>query len=454
MSIQTLNPYTEKIEKTYKIISSKTINLKIKKSHIAQTFWKNKSIKYRASLMIKLSKLLLKNKNIYAKVITKEMGKPILQSVSEIEKCALNCEFYAKNASKFLKEEIHDTEFKHARIEFEPLGVVLAVMPWNFPFWQVFRCSAPILMAGNSILLKHASNVPACALLIEKIFIDAGFPKELFQTLLVESKDVEKIIRNNYVKAVTLTGSEGAGSRVASVAGSEIKKVVLELGGSDPFIILDDVSLVDAVDAAIKSRMPNGGQVCVSGKRFILHKKIAKKAIEIIEQKTKKMILGDPMDIKTEMGPLAKKDIRDEVNEQVINSIKKGAKCLVGGKIPPRKGFFYEPTVLVGVKKGMPAFDHEIFGPVMSVIVVKDDEEAIRVSNDHAYGLGAAVWCKNEKRAFKVARAIEAGIVAINGIARSDPRFPFGGTKKSGFGRELGVYGVREFVNIKTIIAK
>jgi succinate-semialdehyde dehydrogenase/glutarate-semialdehyde dehydrogenase len=265
---------------------------------------------------------------------------------------------------------------------------------------------------------------------------------------------VEKIIVNKYVRAITLTGSEAAGSAVASIAGREIKKAVLELGGADPFVILRDVDLEKAVSAAVQSRIPNAGQVCVSGKRFIIEKSIAEKAIRLIKEKTERIIIGDPSDPKTEMGPLAKKDIRDEVAEQVKESIRKGAKCITGGQIPNRKGFFYEPTVLINVSKGMPAFDHEIFGPVMSVIVAKNDNDAIKIANDHAYGLGAAVWCNDEKRAWRVARAIEAGIVAINGIARSDPRFPFGGTKKSGFGRELGAYGIREFVNIKTILAK
>ncbi len=454
MPIQTQNPYTEKIEKTYKPMGDLAIEKRIKDAHNAHLKWEKLSIKQRGGYLKKVAKLLLKNKRQYASVIAGEMGKPLTQSISEVEKCALNCEFFADNTEKFLKEEIHDTEYKHARVEFEPLGIVFAVMPWNFPFWQVFRFAAPALMGGNAIVLKHASNVPACTLLIEEIFVKAGLPKNLFVSLLAESKQVERIIKNKYIRAITLTGSEAAGSAVAAIAGKEIKKAVLELGGSDPFVILRDVDLEKAVSAAVQSRIPNAGQVCVSGKRFIIEKSIAEKAIKLIKEKTEKIMLGDPMDPNTEMGPLAKADIRDEVAKQVSDSIKKGAKCVSGGKIPNRQGYFYEPTVLINVKKGMPAYDEEIFGPVMSVIVAEDDNDAIRIANDHAYGLGAAVWCKNEKRAFKVARAIEAGIVAINGIARSDPRFPFGGTKKSGFGRELGAYGIREFVNIKTILAK
>jgi succinate-semialdehyde dehydrogenase/glutarate-semialdehyde dehydrogenase len=454
MPIQTQNPYTEKVEKVYKPDSDATIERKIKLAHDAHLKWETLSISKRAVYLRKVAKLLLKNKKQYGAVITKEMGKPITQSISEVEKCALNCNFYADNAEKFLKEEIHDTEMKHASVAFEPLGVILAVMPWNFPFWQVFRCAAPALMAGNAMVLKHASNVPACTLLIQEIFEEAGLPKNLFVSLLAESNQVEKIIRNPFLRAVTLTGSESAGAKVASIAGSEIKKVVLELGGSDPFVILKNVDLKKAVAAAVQSRMPNAGQVCVSGKRFIIEKGIVKEAIELIKKEAEKIIVGNPIDPETNMGPLSKKDIRDEVADQVDRSIKNGAKLIYGGKKIDRKGYFYEPTVITNVKKGMPAYDEEIFGPVMSIIVAENDADAIRIANDHEYGLGAAVWCKDIKRAFKVARAIEAGIVAVNGVARSDPRFPFGGTKKSGIGRELGSQGIREFVNIKTILAK
>lgn len=453
MAIQTQNPYTEKIEKVFKPISDSLVVKKIDLANKAQLKWKNISIKQRGVILKKVAKNLLQNKEKYARVITREMGKPITQSISEIEKCALNCEFYANNTEKFVKEEIHDTEFKHSRVEFEPIGILFGVMPWNFPFWQVFRFSAPALMAGNAVVLKHASNVPESALLIEKIFVESGLPSGLFTTLLIESSQVEAVIRNPHVKAVTLTGSEGAGSKVASIAGSEIKKTVLELGGSDPFIILKNVDLEKAVEAGVKSRMPNAGQVCVSGKRFIVHESLLQKTIKLLEEKVPKIIVGDPMDSKTELGPLAKLDILEEVERQVDLSVKRGAKAVVGGKKILGKGYFYLPTVLVNVKKGTPAYDDEIFGPVISVIVAKSDEDAIRIANDHQYGLGAAVWCKDEKRAFKVARAVEAGIVAINGIARSDPRFPFGGTKRSGFGRELGAYGIREFMNIKTILA-
>ncbi|MES2060051.1 MAG: aldehyde dehydrogenase family protein, partial [Patescibacteria group bacterium] len=338
MPIQTQNPYTEKIEKIYKSMSDGAIAKKIESAHKAHLKWKEISIKKRGVILKKVAKNLLANKEKYAKVIVREMGKPITQSISEIEKCALNCEFYADNAEKFLTEEIHDTEYKHARVAFEPIGIVFAVMPWNFPFWQVFRFAAPALMAGNSVVLKHASNVPECTLLMEKIFIEAGafyhselgtwLPKDLFTSLLAQSKQVEKIIVNKYVRAITLTGSEGAGSAVASIAGREIKKAVLELGGADPFVILSNVDLEKAVAAAVQSRIPNAGQVCVSGKRFIIEKSLVEKAIMLIKEKTEKIIVGDPMDPKTEMGPLAKADIRDEVAKQVADSIKKGAKCV------------------------------------------------------------------------------------------------------------------------------
>lgn len=454
MPIQTQNPYTEKIEKSYKAQSDKEVARKIDAAHNAFVLWREVPMKTRARLMKKLAHVLRKNKHAYAVLITKEMGKPLLQSIAEIEKCALNCDYYAENAEAFLSPEIYTSEFKHARVELEPMGVIFAVMPWNFPFWQVFRFAAPALMAGNTAILKHASNVPQCALAIAESFKEAGFPEHTFTTLLVDSGQVEKIIAHTHVKAVTLTGSEYAGIKVAEVAGRNLKKVVLELGGADPFIILKDADLAKAAEAAVISRMINTGQSCIDAKRFIIEKPIADKVIPLLVAGMKKLVAGDPMDHATQVGPLARKDLRDELHEQVKQSIKRGARAVLGGEIPKRQGFFYEPTVLVNVKKGMPASDAELFGPVMSIIVVENETEAIRVANDHIYGLGAAVWSKNEKRAWRVARSLEAGMVTINDFSKSDPRFPFGGTKKSGYGRELGSYGIREFVNVKSIVAK
>ncbi len=452
--IQSQNPYTEKIEKKFKSISDKEIARKISQAHEAFISWRDVPIKKRAMLMKNLAKVLRKNKQKYGELITREMGKPISQSVAEIEKCALNCEYYAENAEPFICPEIYTTEYKEARVELEPMGVIFAVMPWNFPFWQVVRFAAPALMAGNVGVLKHASNVPQCALAIEEAVFEAGFPKDVFKTLLADSSQVEKIISNPLVKAITITGSEYAGIKVAEAAGRNLKKLVLELGGADPFIILKDADLEKAAEAAVKSRMINTGQSCIDAKRFIIEASIAEKVIPMLVANMQKLVAGDPMSSMTEVGPLARKDLRDELHQQVQQSIKKGAKVILGAKIPEGKGFFYEPTILLNVKKGMPASDAELFGPVMSVIIAKDEVDAIRIANDHIYGLGAAVWSKNEKKAFRVARALEAGMVAINDISKSDPRFPFGGTKKSGYGRELGSYGIKEFMNVKMIVAK
>lgn len=452
--IQTQNPYTEKVEKTWKPMSDKVIASHLERAQKAFILWREVPMKKRSELMKKLAKVLRANKERYGELITREMGKPIAQSIVEIEKCALTCDYYAQNAETFLKADVYESEYKHACVEFEPMGVIFAVMPWNFPFWQVIRFAAPALMAGNTGVLKHASNVPLCTLAIEEAFKLAGFPDGVFVSLLADSSQTEKIIANPIVKAVTLTGSEYAGSKVAEIAGKHIKKCVLELGGADPFIILKDADIEAAADAAVRARMLNSGQSCIDAKRFIIEEKIADKIIPRLQAKMAALVMGDPMEQGTQVGPLARKDLRDELHEQVKQSVKRGAQVVTGGEIPKQMGFFYPPTVLIHVKKGMPASDAELFGPVMSVIVVKDDTEAIRVANDHIYGLGGAVWSKNEKRAMRVAHALEAGMVAINDVVKSDPRFPFGGVKKSGYGRELGSYGIKEFVNIKTIIAK
>ena len=452
--IQSQNPFTEKVEKSFKPMSDKEITRHIERAHHAQILWKEVSMKKRAQLMHNLAKVLRKNKEIYARVITSEMGKPINQSISEVEKCALNADFYADNAEKFLQADVYDTELKHARVEFEPLGVVFAVMPWNFPLWQVFRFASPALMAGNTAVLKHASNVPQSCLLIEKIFVEAGFPDGCFVSLLAESSQTETIIANPHIKAIALTGSEQAGSKVAEIAGRHLKKCVLELGGSDAFIILKDADLQKTAETAVKARVQNNGQTCVAAKRFIIDESVLPKILPLFVAEMKKLRMGDPMDPTSDITPLARKDLRDELHEQVKKSVKRGAQIAIGGVIPKGEGFFYEPTILVNVKKGMPAFEDELFGPVMSVISVKDENEAVRVANDHKYGLGGTVWTKNEKRGLRIARALECGFAGVNSVVRSDPRFPFGGVKKSGYGRELGSYGIKEFVNIKTILMK
>jgi len=454
MAIQTINPATGKVEKTYDEYSSEKVKTIIEDCNSEFIGWKSTSFVARKLLMKKTSEVLRNKREKYAQVITVEMGKPITQSIAEVEKCAWVCDYYADNAENILREEIIPTDASESYVRFDPIGVVLAVMPWNFPFWQVFRFAAPALMAGNVGLLKHASNVPMCALAIEQIFVNAGFPKNVFRTLLIESKDVQGVIDNPLVKAVTLTGSEPAGKIIASACGDKLKKTVLELGGSDPFIVLEDADIETAVKTAITARLINNGQSCIAAKRFIVVEKVydsfEKKFTELME----KVIVGEPIDTKTELGPIAREDLLYELDAQVKDSVKLGAKILTGGKIFPGKGFYYASTILSNLKKGMPAYDDEIFGPVASLIKVKDEDEAILVANDSAFGLGASLWTDNIEKAKKLAEKIESGSVFINGMVKSDPRLPFGGIKNSGYGRELSHYGIKEFVNIKTVWIK
>lgn len=454
MPIQTQNPYTEKVEKVFKPITAKQAVLAADNAWTAFESWSEVPIKQRAALVNNIAKLLRKNKAQYAKYLTIEMGKPISQALAEVEKCAWNCQYIAKMGPEFLKDDIIETEMKKSLVRFAPMGVVLAVMPWNFPFWQVFRFASLAMLAGNTCLLKHASNVPQSAKLIEKIIKDAGFPKNVFQTLFVESKDIEVLVAHNAVRAVILTGSEQAGSQVGALAGKHIKKSVLELGGSDAFIILPDANLKEAVTTGVMSRMGNNGQSCNAAKRFFVHEKIADTVIKMFKAELEGFTIGDPMDPKTNLGPLSRGDLQEELDVQVKDSVKRGAKLLLGGHKLNRTGFFYAPTLLTKVKPGMPAFDDELFGPVVSIIMFKTEAEAIKLANMHRYGLSATVFSKNVKKAEAIANKLDVGMVAINGIAKSHPHLPFGGTKKSGYGREMGKYGIREFVNVKTITVK
>ena len=406
--------------------------------------------------MKRAAKELHKNKKEYARLITLEMGKPFNQtgSIGEVEKSALNCNFYAEHAQAMLAPEHVTTEFKKSYVAFDPLGAILAVMPWNFPFWQAFRFAAPALMAGNVAVLKHASNVPQCTLAIAEVFTRAGFPKGVFQSILVGPERVEAIIEDDRIAAVTLTGSERAGREVAEEAGESLKKAVLELGGSDAFIVLQDADLEAAAKVASHSRTMNSGQSCIAAKRFIVEKPVAEKFTALFVKAITSLNIGDPLDPATEIGPLARKDLVETLNRQVKESVRRGAKILTGGQALPGPGFYYEPTVLGNVKPGMPAYAEELFGPVAAIITAKNAQDAVRIANDNRYGLGSNIWTKNIARAEKLARQIEAGFVAINHFTRSDPRLPFGGVKASGYGRELGVYGLKEFVNIKTVIVK
>jgi len=454
MAIETINPATEKVIKKFKPFSNKEIAGIITDVNNTYSEWKKTSFYKRKTLMLKAVKILRNDKNKYAKILTKEMGKPISQAIAEVEKCSWVLEYYAKNAKSILEKEVIKTDASESYVQFDPIGVVLAVMPWNFPFWQVFRFAAPALMAGNTAVLKHASNVPISALAIEEVFQKAGFPKNIFRTLLITSKQVENVIKNHRVKAATLTGSEYAGSMVASESGKLLKKTVMELGGSDPFIILDDADLESAATTAVTARLFNNGQSCIAAKRFIVVEKVYDKFIELFKSKMEKVILGNPTKHATQLGPIARKDLLLELHNQVLQSEKKGAKILIGGKMLKRKGYYYPATILTNVKKGMPAYEQELFGPVASVITVKDEEEAIFTANDTDFGLGASLWTKNIKKAKNIVSQIDSGSVFINGMVKSDPRLPFGGVKLSGYGRELSHYGIKEFVNIKTVWIK
>lgn len=454
MDIEVINPLTNKKVKSLSAHSQADVKEAISKCHETFLEWRTSDFSRRSSLMRKAAQVLRDRVEDYAHIMMEEMGKTLREGRGEIEKCAVACDHYAQYAEQYLANEKLGVDDGEAYIAYDPLGVVLAVMPWNFPFWQVFRFAAPALMAGNGAILKHASNVPQCALAIEEVFRDAGFPEGLFKSVLIGNEGVKSIIENEKVRAVTLTGSEFAGSKVAEVAGRQLKKTVLELGGSDPFIVLDDADLDKAAETAMKSRMINCGQSCIAAKRFIVQEAVSEEFLKKFKGYMSAVKLGDPANEEMDYGPLAREDLAEKILEQVNKSVEKGAKLILGGKRMDREGAFFEPTILTEVRPGMPAHDEEIFGPVAMVYVVKDDEEAARVANDSQYGLGGSVWTKNRKRGQELARKIESGAVYINAMMASDVRVPFGGIKNSGYGRELSHLGIREFVNIKTVWVK
>ena len=454
MTISTLNPATEKTIKIFSEFSDKEIDKILNAVAKTSIDWQQTSVKSRSKCMRRAGKILKKKKNELAKLITTEMGKPIMQAIAEIEKCALVCEYYASNGSMFLADNDYPSDASNSFVQYKALGTILAVMPWNYPFWQVFRFAAPALVAGNTAVLKHASNVPKCALAIEKVFIDAGFPKNTFRTLLIPGKKTEKLLSDERIQAVTLTGSEKAGSKIAAKAGANIKKSVMELGGSDAFIVLPDADLERAVDVGIKARYQNTGQSCIAAKRFILDRNIANEFIERFVDKAKSLAQGNPLKDETYLGPMARKDLRATIHKQVNASLRSGAKLLLGGKINSRPGYYYPATILDQVRPGMRAYEEELFGPVTSMIRVRNIDEAIKIANDSHFGLGSSIWSKNNKKALKYAENLQAGATFINEMVKSDPRLPFGGIKKSGYGRELSEIGLREFVNIKTVYVK
>ena len=455
MMIKSINPFSGMKVNSYETHTIQGTNRIISSVDKAFHSWRSTSFQQRAVFMLNLASLLRSKKEELAKLMAIEMGKVMREGVAEIEKCAWVCEYYAQNAETMLENETIETQYSASFVSYQPLGTILAVMPWNFPFWQVFRFLAPTLMAGNTAVLKHASNVPGCALAIEELVREAGFPENVFRTLLVGSNLVEGIIRNPAVKAVSLTGSTPAGRSVAAIAGSELKKCVLELGGSDPYLILKDAALEQSAIVCATSRLLNAGQSCIAAKRFIVVDEVYTNFLEHFTDKMNEARFGDPCDPEISMGPLARTDLRDELHQQVIDSVKKGAEIVLGGEIPNLKGSFYPPTILENVKPGMPAYDDELFGPVASVIRVKNESEAVKVANDTPFGLGAAVFTKNTVSGSRIAELqLDAGCCFVNDFVKSDPRLPFGGIKQSGFGRELSSHGIKEFVNIKTVVVR
>ena len=449
--MRSVNPATGEEIARYPTLSDDDLEARLEKAHAAFLDYRRTSLDERARWMRAAADLLESENRRWAELMTLEMGKPVAAAVAEAEKCAWVCRYYADNAADFLADEPVDAEADRSWVAYQPLGPVLAVMPWNFPFWQLFRFAAPALMAGNVALLKHASNVPGCALAIQEIFQRAGFPDGTFQTLLIESDRVESVLDDPRVRAATLTGSEGAGSAVAAAAGKRIKKTVLELGGSDPFIVMPSADLDAAMDTAVKARTINNGQSCIAAKRFIVHEAVAGDFVAGFVQRMESLVMGDPMDERTDIGPLATESIRDDLVDQVRRSVDAGASLLTGGDVPDGPGWFYPPTVLADVPDGSAGALEETFGPVASVFVVPGLDEAIRRANETEFGLGASAWTRDDAERDRFVRDLDAGAVFINRMVASDPRLPFGGIKKSGYGRELGRYGMLEFVNIKTI---
>ncbi|HEY4273835.1 MAG TPA: NAD-dependent succinate-semialdehyde dehydrogenase [Candidatus Udaeobacter sp.] len=451
MAIASINPATAEKLKDFPSFDDKEIEKRLERADKAFREYRRTTFTERGELLHAVTELLFEEKQRFAELITLEMGKLFRDSVAEIEKCARGCRFYAENGERFLEQEPAQTDAAESYVEYQPLGPVLAIMPWNFPFWQVFRFAAPALMAGNVGLLKHASNVPQCALAIEDIFCRAGFEEGVFQALLIEPEQVEKLIVDPRVKAVTVTGSEKAGAAVASAAAREIKKAVLELGGSDAFIVMPSADLARALSTAVKARTINTGQSCIAAKRFIIADEIYERFLEQFVERMRALKIGDPIDPQSELGPLATEQILQGVHHQVQRTIAAGAKLLTGGNRIHGPGFFYEPTVLVDVPKESPAYCEEVFGPVAAVFRVRNGDEAIKLANDTMFGLGSSAWTNDRREQKFFVSELDSGMVFINAMVASDPRLPFGGVKRSGFGRELGAAGIREFTNTKTI---
>ncbi len=458
MSITSINPATEEVIATYDSMSKDELISIVRSSQMDFMDWKQLSMNERSRFLHNLANCLREEKKELACLITSEMGKPIGEAEAEVEKCAWVCEFYADKSDEFLAPEFVETDATRSWVAFQPIGLVLSIMPWNFPLWQVMRFAAPAVMAGNGCIVKHAPNVTGCALAIEKLFRKAGFPDHLYRTLLISIDEVNdrvgELINHPDIRAVTLTGSTGAGRKIAEKAGTALKKTVLELGGSDPYIILEDADLDEAINSCILSRLQNAGQSCVAAKRYLVSESLKEEFEEKLVENFSQKVMGDPMDPNTNIGPMARVDLRDELHDQVERSVASGAKVLLGGQKPAQKGYFYPPTLLTNIQPNMPVYHEETFGPVASIITFKNDNEALQIANDTPFGLGSAVFSKNIERAQELASQIEAGNCFINSMVKSDPRLPFGGLKDSGYGRELSYFGIREFVNIKTVYIK
>lgn len=451
--IETVNPSTGKVIATYDNMSPEEVGRKVRAARDAFPKWKKLDLTERAEYMRRLGRVMRKNREEYARLVTEEMGKPVRQSLAEIEKCAWVCDYYAERAEVFLRDEIIPTEFRKSFVSFEPLGVVASIMPWNFPFWQVMRFAVPALTAGNVGVLKHSSICLGSALKLEQAFRDAGFPENVFQSVIGDYRAGEALVQAN-IDAVSVTGSVSTGKRVAELASQDLKKFVLELGGSDPFIVLEDADLNQTAYMATQSRLLNTGQSCIAAKRFIVVKEVADKFTKLFVENTQAEVLGDPLDSKTTVGPLVRDSQRQALAKQVDDARGKGGRVLTGGQPVKRDGFFYEPTIISNVNHDMEVVREEVFGPAAPVLVVDNEEEAIREANNSEFGLGASIWTNNIERGIKLARQIESGIVSVNEMVRSDPRLPFGGIKKSGIGRELSEFGIKEFVNIKSVVVK
>jgi succinate-semialdehyde dehydrogenase / glutarate-semialdehyde dehydrogenase len=454
VSITSINPATGATVASYDEMTPAGVAAVVGDVHDAWRSWRTTTFAERAAPMRMAARLLRDRQPELGRLMAVEMGKPLAQGVAEAAKCALACDYYAEHAEAHLSRDVIATEAAASYVAFEPLGVVLAVMPWNFPFWQVFRFAAPALMAGNAGVLKHASNVTGCALAIEALLRDAGFPANVFRTIVAGSSQVKAVIEHPHVRAVTLTGSTPAGQAVAAQAGAVLKKTVLELGGSDPYVVLDDADLDQAVDVCVGARLINSGQSCIAAKRFVVVEAVADEFTARFVETMSSKRMGDPLADGTEVGPLARGDLRDDLHAQVQTSIGKGARLLLGGELPAGRGAFYPPTVLADVAPGMPAYHEELFGPVAAIIPARDEADAVRIANDTAFGLGAAVFTRDLARGERVAGALAAGSTFVNAAVASDPRLPFGGIKDSGYGRELGRYGIHEFVNAKTVVVK